>query len=105
MYRATTPTLIFIFPPEADIAQASEIYITFAKPNGKEILTKTGADIEIDENEVSVYFTQEDSLKMPCGSVKCQINWLYDEGGTAKRACSQIMTIFALDNLIDEVLS
>ncbi len=104
MYRATTPTLIFIFPPEADIEDASEIFVTFAKQNGKEILTKTGADLVVEENEVAVYFTQEDSLKMPAGAVKCQLNWLYQEANTIKRACSQIMTIFALDNLIDEVL-
>lgn len=104
MYRATTPTFIFQFPPEAEIAEASAIYITFAKPNGKEIFTKSGSDLEVDEDDVSVFLTQEETLKLPPGAIQIKANWIYQEQSRAKRACSQKMTIFARENLIDEVI-
>lgn len=104
MYRATTPTFIFTFPPEADIEDASAVYVTFSKGNGQKLLTKTGTDLNIVGNDVEVYLTQEETLTFPAGAIKCQLNWLYEEADGTKRACSQIMTIFANRNLIEEVL-
>lgn len=104
MYRATTPTFIFQFPPEASISDASEIYITFAKTNGEELFTKTGADLQVVEDDVAVFLTQQETLKIPPGAIKSQANWIYEEEGRTQRACSQHMTIFCKDNLLDEVI-
>lgn len=105
MYRGTTPTYTFILPETVDISLASQVYVTFCKMNGDLIYTKTGDDLNIAENSVEVYLTQEETLKFPNGSVQVQLNWIYSDENKDKRACSEIMTITAKKNLIDEVIS
>lgn len=104
MFRGTTPTYTFTFPDEVDISQANEIYVTFSNLWSKEILTKSGNDLNVVDNSVEVFLDQEETLSFPNGQVKAQLNWLYDDGGVTKRACSQIITLIAERNLIDEEL-
>jgi hypothetical protein len=92
-------------PEGVDITLATGIYVTFGRMDGSLIMTKTDDDLEISNNSVEVYLTQEETLSFPNGQIQVQLNWLYPEGGKVKRACSQIMTISARKNLIDEVLS
>lgn len=104
MYRGTTPTYTFTMPSDVDISIASGIYVTFTRMDGKEIITKTDTDLNIVDNSIEVYLSQQETLLFPVGNVKVQLNWLYPEGSKTKRACSEIMTIYAKKNLIDEVL-
>ncbi len=100
MYRATTPTITFNIP--VDLTEASEVYVTFAYQGG--VLTKTSESLTITTSSVAVYLSQEETLTLPVGEVTAQINWLYEEEGAIKRACSNIIKVNISRNLIDEVL-
>lgn len=102
MVRGTTPTFIFNTP--VDLTQATSVYVTFSKMDDDIILTKTGTDLDITDESVSVFLTQEETLSFPNGKAKVQLNWLYTEDSRIKRACSNQKTITATDNLIDEVI-
>ena len=105
MYRATTPTFTFTFPEEAHIEEATRIFVTFAKSNGENILTKWDDQLEANEDySIGVSLSQEETLMLPAGPIKVQINWIYTEEGAEKRACSQVMTVFASKNLLEEVI-
>lgn len=104
MYRGTTPTFTFTLPDEVDLTEADSVYVTFAKMDETTILTKTGEDLSVSEHSVEVYLTQEETLSLPTGRIKAQLNWLYDDEETIKRACSNKVVIQTNDNLIDEVL-
>lgn len=104
MYKGTTPTFTLTFPQTVDLTGASNVYVTFSAPDRTEILTKTGADLNIDVNVIEVFLTQEETLKMPC-SCLLQVNWTYTEGGVVKRACSDLVTIINQSNLKNEVLT
>lgn len=104
MYRGTTPTYIFIPPEGLDLTEAQNVYITFSGENGCEIFTKTGEDLEVTAESVSVYLTQQETLQFPNGRIKIQINWTYQDGAKTKRAASEPMYITANPNLIEEVI-
>lgn len=98
MYKGTTPTFIFTLPETVDLSMASNVYVTFAKSDGG-VVEKTGDDLVIDSNRVSVFLTQKETLTFT-SKVKIQINWTYTENDVTKRACSTIKTIDVLNNLI-----
>lgn len=104
MYKGTTPTYTFT-TTDADLTIASNVYVTFSTMDEKEIMTKTGTALTVTEHSIEVYLTQEETLSFPTGSVKVQINWLYDDNGEIKRACSNKMTIPTKKNLKNEVLN
>lgn len=104
MYKGTTPTYTFT-TTEVDLTIARKVLVTFSTMDEKEIFTKQGDDLVVTENSIEVYLTQEDTLSLPTGSVKAQINWLYVQGGVTKRACSNKMVILTKKNLKDEVLN
>ncbi len=102
MRKGTTPT--FTLTVEGvDLTLASSVYVTFAGNDQKEILTKTGADIDVDEHSISVYLTQAETLAFPA-QVCIQLNWTYVEDGTTKRACTEIETVTFNPNLINREL-
>ena len=102
MYRGITPTYILTLPNDIDLGAASHVYVTFADDKGRTIEKKDG-DLSIDANEISVFLTQDDTLKLR-GKVALQVNWTYDEDGISKRACSTIAAVPFTDNLIDRVI-
>lgn len=104
MFRGTTPTYTFTLPPEANISQASHVYVTFSGADDTPIITKTGAALEIVDDSVGVFLNQRETLALPNGTVRAQLNWLYLDGGTTKRACSEKVTIRAEQNLINKEL-
>lgn len=104
MFRGTTPTYTFLMPEGVDLTQADSIYVTFCKTDDTLIMTKTGDDLEVSEEKVEVFLTQEETLAFPNDNVQVQLNWIYQNGGKTKRACSKKMTIVAEKNLIDEVI-
>ena len=101
MYRGTTPTYTFTLPDTVDLTEATNIYVSFAKFSGEEIYRKTGGDLEVSEHNVDLYMTQTETLALP-DEVKIQLNWTYQEGTRAKRACSEIFSITTKKNLINE---
>lgn len=104
MYKATTPTAVFTFPESIDMTQASAVYVTFADMRSQTILTKETEELTISEHEVRAELTQEETLQFQTKQFQVQINWLYEENGKIKRACSKIVTGEMGDNLIPEVL-
>lgn len=103
--RGTTPTFIFNTPQGIDLTQAAKVYVTFSDLHEKELMTKEDTDLTITSTSVSVYLTQAESLSLPNGKIKVQLNWLYQEGNKVKRATSQKRTISADRNLLDKELT
>lgn len=103
MVKYTTPTFSLTLPNEVDLTDATNVYATFSA-TGLEI-TKSGADLTVSAHQVDVFFTQDETAKFPVGSMRIQLNWTYQEGGIAKRACSEIATVNVTPNLLDEVVT
>lgn len=104
MVRGTTPTYIFTFPEDIDLSVAEAVYVTFANKQYQTLLEKTGDELEISGNTVSVFLDQEETLTLQRNEVYIQINWTYDDNGVTKRACSEILRDEVGRNLINEVI-
>lgn len=104
MVRGTTPTYIFKLPKDIDLGLAETVYVTFSNKQYQTLLTKRDDDLDISENLVSVFLTQEETLSIPKGEAYVQINWIYNDGQTRKRACSKIIPVPVDRNLINEVI-
>lgn len=99
MFRGTTPTLTLTFPEGTDFT-GTTVYVSLSDDKRKEIMRITGEDLEITENVISIYLSQEQTLALP-PIVLIQVNWTY---GTGERACSNIVSFDTKRNLINEVL-
>lgn len=97
MYRGTTPTLTLTLPEGTDFTGAT-VYVTLSDENRNVIITTT--DVDIDDNVISLFLTQEQTLSLP-GTVLIQVNWTY---GDRLRACTNIVSFDTKKNLINEVL-
>lgn len=104
MVRGTTPTYIFTFPEDIDLSVAEAVYVTFANKQYQTLLEKTGDELEISGNTVSVFLDQEETLTLQRNEVYIQINWTYNDDGVIKRACSEILRDEVGRNLINEVI-
>lgn len=98
MVRGTTPTFILTLQ-DADLTNTN-VYVTFKQE--ELLLTKSGSDLSIEENVVSVYLSQEETLKFQRGNLYIQVNWTFDNG---KRACSEIALVKVDNNLFNGVLA
>lgn len=105
-YKGTTKKYTFIAPSGLDLTQVEKVFVTFSRHKDKtEIFTKTGEELTITPETVSIHLTQEESLALPTGAVEVQLNWLYyDENHSLERACSKVLNIMVYKNLKDEVL-
>lgn len=104
MYKGITPTFTLTLSDETlDLSTATNVYVTFADREGKEILTKSGSNLNIDRNVVEVYLSQEETLAFPT-KVSLQVNWTYNDGGTVKRDCSDVVITYFKNNLLNEVI-
>ena len=99
MVQATTPTFILTLPNDIDLGQAVHVYFTM-RQNGS-VIEKSDSDLAIDANEVSVYLSQEETLKLSIGAARLQLNWTYANGS---RACSTIATVTVDENLLKAVV-
>lgn len=81
MRRGTTPT-IAIKVHGCDLSKFETIYVTFGQ--GTNLVDKTGEDLEIEGDTVSVFLTQEDTLLFDSRkrTVEVQIRAV-SEGGVA----------------------
>ena len=99
MVQATTPTFILTLPNDIDLDEAVHVYFTM-RQNGS-VIEKSDSDLTIDANEVSVYLSQEETLKLSIGAARIQLNWTYANGS---RACSTIATVAVDENLLKAVV-
>ena len=91
MIRGTTPTFTFIIKDEnIDLNQALTVIATI-KQSGKR-LSISGDRLNLDGRTVSLWLTQEESLKLTEGvRASVQINWTYPNpgGGSPRRAATK----------------
>lgn len=100
MVQATTPTFILTLPATVDLSQTA--HIAFSLVQGRTKIKKEDNQLEVNGQAVSVYLTQEDTLKFQAGQAKLQLNWSYADGS---RACSNIIDVNIFPNLLTEVMS
>lgn len=74
----------------------------FALKQGCVLLEKSGSDLTIEPNTVYVAFSQAETLRLTTGMARIQLNWTYADG---TRACSNIVSVNVLQNLMMEVLA
>lgn len=100
MIRGTTPTHTFTLPIDAGVIKSVKItYTQF----GKVVLTKTGSDIALSKNIITVRLTQQDTFRFDCsGDVFIQLRILTTDGGAL---ASKIMRVSVDRCLDDEVLA
>ena len=94
MYTGTTPTLTFTFA-DFDPSDADSVILTFSVGN-RPFLELDEGDLTITSSAISVALTQAQTLAFPLGSVRCQINFLFDDGS---RAATDIVHINIFQNL------
>lgn len=98
MIRGTTPTFTFrLKNNDVDLTEARNMYVSIAQ--GAKTIEKTADSLEIDVHTVSVWLTQEESLKLTEGSnAEVQINWTYldTDGTTVRRAATKVRS-FPID--------
>ena len=99
MVQATTPTFILTLPNDIDLDQAAHVYFTL-RQNGS-VIEKSDSDLTINANEVDVYLSQTETLKLSIGAARLQLNWTYANGS---RACSTIATVTVDENLLKAVV-
>ncbi len=78
MRRGTTPTNTFAV--DIDLTGAT-IYVSYEQ-DGKVIIEKTGSDVTVTEDSLTVTLSQADTLKFHPGRVCVQIRYV-DQMGTA----------------------
>lgn len=101
MFQGTTPTLTLTFDNVIDFSDAKSIVVTFATDYGKRITEKTDDEIIINNNVISISFSQEETLAFLPGPTLVQVNALYNDGS---RLASNIGVIEWAKNLKNEVM-
>ena len=105
LYTATTPTLSLTFPNTVDLTTGTSFVVTISYPiSEKRILEKSGADLDVQEHQIDVFLSQQDTLLMPKGNVLIQVNWLYMDGAIQRRVASVKREVFWDFNLKREVM-
>lgn len=99
MVQATTPTFILTLPQDIDLGEAAHVYFTLKQKNAE--IVKEDSDLTIDGNEVSVYLSQAETVKLSVGTALLQLNWTYANGS---RACSTIASVEVDENLLKAVV-
>ena len=99
MVQATTPTFVLTLPNDVDPSDFANIYFTLRQKNV--LIEKTGTDLTIDGQTVSVYLSQAETLQLVPGAAQIQLNWTYANGS---RACSNIASVQVTENLLKEVV-
>ena len=72
MVQATTPTFVLTLPNTVDLSIAQNIY--FSIEQGQVKMMKTGTDLSVDGQNVSVYFSQAETLQFKEGNALIQLN-------------------------------
>lgn len=104
LFQGTTPTFTFTLSDSIDLSTMDSVALTFCKPNYVEVLTKQDSDLTINNNSVSVFLDQDETLELPRGKTLVQLNWTYTEDQKTKRDCSDILTISVRRNLLNDTM-
>lgn len=118
MYKGITPTLTLTLPEDIDLTDANHVYVTLRENDSPEILpngrllvkpnpvkyTKTGEELTVDKNVITLELTQEETLSIRPGRLDIQVNWTYLDGSNTKRVCTDIASIIFKTNLEPGVL-
>ena len=99
MVQATTPTFVLTLPNTVDLSLARNIYFTLRQR--ATVIEKTGADLTVDGQTVSVYLSQVETLALNAGQARLQLNWTYQGG---ERACTNIASVAVTENLLKKVV-
>lgn len=99
MYQATTPTFVLTLPNDVDLTQAETVMFSFRQ--GFFALDKSGDDLTVDQNTVSVYLSQSETVGLRNGIAQIQLNWTYSDGS---RACTNIANVSINPNLYKAVI-
>ena len=105
MIRGTTPTFRLTVKGIEDLTLADHVYVTIQQ--GPVTLTLTGDELEINENVISCYLTQDKSMQLiEQQKAKLQVNWTYapDSSGIVKRAATRVKEIVIGEQLLRRVL-
>ena len=106
MIRGTTPTFTLTIDDEnLDLSQAENVYVTIKQANTT--ITKTGEYLEVDQNMVMCWLTEEESFRLKENiEAAIQINWTYlESSGTRKRAATQTHKIMVGRQLLNEEIT
>lgn len=76
MRRGSTPTNTFSL--DIDLRQAT-VFVSYEQ-NGRLVFEKTGEDLTVEEDEISLKLTQEDTLLLKPGEVLIQIRYIFPTG-------------------------
>ena len=95
----TTPTVVLTFTEESlDLTQARNVYVTFRSSCAE--LTKTGADLQVEEKQISVFLRQEETGQLDNNAL-IQANWTTPGG---LRAASDIVAVEIDPQLLRKVI-
>ena len=83
-----------------DLTTARNVYVTFR--SGSRTLTKTGEDLEVSAQSISVYLSQQDTIGWKVGNVMIQANWTTAEG---HRIASEIVGYKIDEQLLNKVVT
>ena len=97
----TTPTFTLTFNEDGlDLTEAINVYVTFR--SGAITRTKSGSDLEIETQAISVFMSQNDTSKFRTGDVEIQANWTEPNGG---RAASEVVNYPISEQLLKRVVT
>lgn len=86
-----------------NLNEATAVYVTLRQCGNT--MTFTGEQLEIDEYNVSVLLTQEESLKLYNNRpAQVQVNWITESLGDVSRAATDIADIEVREQLLRRVL-
>lgn len=100
----TTPTFLLTFDDDdLDLTTADHVYVTFrALECRKEyLLTKTGDDLNVKPQSISVFLSQEETADLGVGNIEIQANWTQD----GKRAASEVVPFTLSKQLLRRVVA
>ena len=101
MYKGTTPTIKLTFNEDVDFSDAESVVVTFATDYHKTITEKTGEEIIISGNIITVKLTQKETLAIRTEKMLIQVNVLYSDG---TRIASDIASVDWEQNLKGEIM-
>lgn len=92
--RGATPVITFELDGEdldedLDLTRAKNIYITFSHKNG--VMTKQPDADGVLAQSVTVTLSQKDTLSLPEGKVRMQINWTFNGGIRWNTDCEECL--------------
>ena len=100
--RATTPTFIFTTEDDVDLTLASEIHVTF--DSFGVILDKTGDDLDVEAQQISVYLSQADTLSWQVGDCEVMINVKYEDGSRSSSDPDDPIKFKVTKNLLARII-